>query len=252
MPDIREAAGTDFEPLKFYAAWYCPFAQRAWMALLHKGLAFDYIEVDPYRQSEWWLAISRQQAKVPVIVSPPGADSGPTTIIDSSRVIEFLEDLAPDIKPLFPGDPNHRTELRFWIDHINERIVPYLYRFLKAVKPGKFRDASRSALVEGVRALSDAMSPSGPFFDGTELTAVDLAMFPFAYRIDALLGHYREFSLPTDGATWSRYRHWYESMQAEESFQGTLTDPDNYRQRLIEFYLPYSQGKGQQDVTQVP
>ena len=32
-------------PLKFYSAWYCPFAQRVWMALLHKGLAFEYIEV---------------------------------------------------------------------------------------------------------------------------------------------------------------------------------------------------------------
>ena len=36
--------------LKLYAAWYCPFAQRAWMGLLHKSLAFEYIEVDPYRK----------------------------------------------------------------------------------------------------------------------------------------------------------------------------------------------------------
>jgi hypothetical protein len=35
-------------------------------------------------------------------------------------------------------------------------------------------------------------------------------------------------------------------------FQGTLSDPENYRQRLIEHYLPYSQGKGQQDVTDIP
>ena len=251
MLQSREADGADFEPLKFYAAWYCPFAQRAWMALLHKGLVFDYIEVDPYRQSEWWLAISRQRAKVPVIVSPAAAESGSTTVIDSARVVEYLDDLAPSTKPLFPGNPNRRAELRFWVDHVNERIVPYLYRFLKAVKPGKYRDASRTALVDGVRELSDAMSPPGPFFDGAELTAVDLAMFPFAYRIDALLGHYRDFSLPTYGGTWSRYRHWYKSMQAEAIYQGTLTDPSNYRQQLIEFYLPYSKGKGQQDVTAV-
>ena len=35
------------QPLQFSYAWYCPFAQRAWMALLHKGLDFDYLEVDP-------------------------------------------------------------------------------------------------------------------------------------------------------------------------------------------------------------
>jgi hypothetical protein len=34
-------------------------------------------------------------------------------------------------------------------------------------------------------------------------------------------------------------------------FQGNLTDPDQYRQRLIEHHLPYSQGKEQRDVTGV-
>lgn len=53
-------------PLKFYSAWYCPFAQRAWMTLLHKGLVFEYIEVDPYRKSRWWLEISQNSAKVPL------------------------------------------------------------------------------------------------------------------------------------------------------------------------------------------
>lgn len=239
------------EPLTFYSAWYCPFAQRAWMALLHKGLAFEYIEVDPYRESQWWLDISRKRAKVPVIVSPPSKAAGSTTVIDSTRIIEYLEDLVPDINPLFPGAPNDKAELRFWIDHVNERVLPYVYRYLEADQPGEYLDASRTALVEGIRELSEATSPSGPFFSGTNLTAVDLALTPFAYRIDALLGHYRDFSLPTSGAAWSRYQRWYEAMCSTDIFQGTLTDPDNYRQRLIEHYLPYSQGKGQRDVTKV-
>jgi len=90
------------------------------------------------------------------------------------------------------------------------------------------------------------MSPTGPFFSGTALTAIDLLMIPFAYRIDALLGHYRNFSIPTTGVTWSRFQRWYESMCA------TSTKHADYRARLIECYLPYSRGKGQQDVTQVP
>ena len=42
------------------------------MAPLHKGLDFDYVEADPYRKSRWWPGISRNLAKVPVIVSHPG------------------------------------------------------------------------------------------------------------------------------------------------------------------------------------
>ena len=239
-------------PLEFYSAWYCPFAQRAWMALLHKGLDFEYIEVDPYRESTWWLSISRNRAKVPVIVSPAGNTNVRTTVIDSSRILEYLEDLVPDPNPLYPGDANARAELRFWVDHIDERIIPYLYRFLEAHEPGEYRDDSRKALLEGLGELADAMSPDGPYFSGAALTAVDILLVPFAYRIDALLGHYRDFALPTSGKTWPRYQRWYENMRNTPLFQRTLTDPDHYRQRLIEHYLPYSQGKGQQDITDIP
>ncbi len=92
--------------------------------------------------------------------------------------------------------------------------------------------------------LGEAMSPPGPFFSGTNVTAIDLLLIPFAYRIDALLGHYRDFSPPTCRVIWPRYQRWYESMCSTAVFQGTLTDPDNYRQCLIEHYLPYSLGQG--------
>ncbi len=240
------------QPLQFYSAWYCPFAQRAWMALLHKGLDFEYIEVDPYRESTWWLRISRNRAKVPVIISPAGNVNGRITVIDSTRILEYLEDLAPDRNALYPGDANARAELRFWVDHINEKIVPYLYRFLEAHEPGEYRDDSRAALLKGLAELADAMSRDGPYFSGAALTAVDILLVPFAYRIDALLGHYRDFALATSGETWPRYQRWYENMRNTPLFQRTLTDPDHYRQRLIEHYLTYNQGKGQQDVTEVP
>ncbi|MFA9420073.1 MAG: glutathione S-transferase N-terminal domain-containing protein [Gammaproteobacteria bacterium] len=41
--------------MKFYNAWYCPFAQRAWMALVYKDIDFDYIEIDPYDFTDSWL-----------------------------------------------------------------------------------------------------------------------------------------------------------------------------------------------------
>ena len=239
-----------YTPMKLYSAWYCPFAQRAWMTLLHKGVAFDYVEVDPYRASPWWLGISRNRGKVPVLVAPTVKAGGSSTVIDSTRVVEYLEERAPGVNPLFPSDPDERAECRFWIDHINERIVPYLYRFLDAQKPGRKRDNARDALTSGVHELSEAMSPQGPFFAGTTLGAIDLLMIPFAYRIDALLGHYRDFALPSTGTAWPRYHGWYQSMCETEIFRATSTDHPDYRERLIAFYLPYSQGKGQQDVKQ--
>lgn len=237
--------------MKFYSAWYCPFAQRVWIALLHKQLDFEYIEVDPYRKSRWWLEISRNSAKVPVIVQPNTNDTGNTTIIDSGRIVEYLEDLAPAINPILPENPNERAEQRFWMDHVNNSIVPYFYRFLKAKDADDYRNDSRKTLISGLHDLTAVMSPSGPYFSGAQIGAVDILLAPFAYRINTLLGHYRAFELPMDRGIWSRYQVWYQSMLNDPNFRATSLNHDNYRQRLIEFYFPYSQGHGQKDVTKI-
>lgn len=254
---MAEQLPSGAKALTFYSAWFCPFAQRAWLALLHKGLAFDYVEVDPYNETDWWLETSRGRAMVPVVVSPASinAETGrseATTVIDSARVLEYLDELAPDSGPLYPGSVNQRAELRFWVDHINERIVPYLYRFLKAAEPGDHRDESRTALIRGLREFSEALSADGPFFAGERLTAVDMALYPFAYRIDLLLSHFRDFRLPEDTAGWARYRRWVDSMAALPIVQQTLTDAATYEQRLIDFYEPYSRGEGQKSVENTP
>lgn len=46
----------------------------------------------------------------------------------------------------------------------------------------------------------------------------------------------------------TRIQRWYKSMCATDIFRATSTKHADYRARLIEFYLPYSRGKGQQDV----
>jgi glutathione S-transferase len=230
-------------PLTFYSAWYCPFAQRAWMTLLYKEIAFDYVEVDPYRESDWWLKISRGRSTVPVVVTSGHNGQDPITVVGSTRVVEYLDELTADFKPLFSDDLDTRTEQRFWVDHINERIVPPIYRYLGANEPGEEQDGARRALLDGLEALIDAMSPGGPFFAGETLTAIDLLMIPFAYRIATLLGHYRAFSVPTEGEVWERYAHWYEHMCAMGVFKATATDHEDYRHRLVEQYLSVSQGK---------
>ena len=157
--------------MKLYNAWYCPFAQRAWMALIHKGIDFEYVEVDPYDKTDWWLKVSRGAALVPVVVQPNTAGDGETTVVESNRILEFLEDCQPDSSAIFSSDPLQRAEQKYWMDHIGNRITPYLYRFLKASEPGEYRDESRQKLVDGLSALVDAMNTAGPYFAGDSLGA---------------------------------------------------------------------------------
>jgi len=81
--------------MKLYNAWYCPFAQRVWMALIHKDIDFDYVEVDPYNKTDWWVKVSRGAELVPVLVEENENGDGETTIIESNRILEFLDDCFP-------------------------------------------------------------------------------------------------------------------------------------------------------------
>ena len=237
--------------MKLYNAWYCPFAQRAWMAMAHKKIDFEYIEVDPYDYSDWWLQVSRGAALVPVVVQPNDDGGGDTTIVESNRILEYLEDLEPQSTPIFASDPNQRAEQKYWMDHIGNKVTPYLYRFLKASDAGDARDLAKQELIDGLSAVVEAMDTDGPYFSGAQLDAVDIALAPFALRIDLLLGHYRDFVIPDEGKTWQRYHRWYAAIQEVPAFKATAYDQPGYRQRLVEHYLPYSQGEGQKDVTEI-
>ena len=36
------------KPIKLYAGWFCPFAQRAWIALEELGVDYEYVECELY------------------------------------------------------------------------------------------------------------------------------------------------------------------------------------------------------------
>jgi len=143
--------------MKFYSAWYCPFAQRSWMALVYKNIDFDLIEIDPYDLSDSWLEISRGAALVPVVVQA-NVDGSDTTIVESNRILEYLEDYYPENTPLFSDSPNRRAEQKYWMDQVSNKITPYFYRFLKMPEAGKQQDEARDKMLEGLMAITQAMS----------------------------------------------------------------------------------------------
>lgn len=256
---ILEQANRESEEIKLYSAWYCPFAQRAWLTLLHKNISFEYVETAPYYKTDEWMAISRQTGQVPVLTTArrcvlEEGVSEQTTVVDSTRVMEYVDQLESNQQSLYSDLPTINAEQKFWIDHINGKVVPYFYRFLK-YGDGNNNDEkteigadAKHKLISGIETLVEAMDKQGPFFSGDSINAVDLAFIPFAHRIDLLLNHYRGFHLPSKGDTWQRYRRWYEANIDGEVFRKTSVEINDYENRLIEFYLPYSLGGGQSDV----
>lgn len=69
--------------VKLYAACYCPFSQRVWIALEAKGLAYQYCETDPYRKpAQATLLEANPMGKVPAIRQGEWACSESAVILE--------------------------------------------------------------------------------------------------------------------------------------------------------------------------
>jgi glutathione S-transferase len=226
--------------MKFYSAWYCPFAQRVWMALIHKEIAFDYVEVDPYEKSDWWVKLSRGTELVPVLVVMNRDGLGETAIVESTRILEFLDDYQAETAPIYAADPLERAEQKYWMDYIGNHVTPNFFRFLKANEAGDYRDKSRQGVIDGLTKVTQAMHTGGPFFSGARVSAVDITLIPIALRIDVVLRAYRDFELPRQGVNWPRYHDWYQAMLVQPVFRATGFDHEDYERRLVEHYHSYS------------
>jgi len=239
--------------MKLYSAWYCPFAQRAWMTFNYKNIAFEYVEIDPYLKSEDWLKISQNSGQVPVVVHK-NSSGEETTIIDSNKIINFLDQHKPDDFSLSLNSSQSQNDDDYWFNHFGQDIIPYFYRFLKASNPGKARNDAQFKMIEGILKFAEHMLrnsvSSGPYFYGNKPSSIDISLIPFAYRIKLLLEHFRGFKLPTNDDVWKRYHNWYQAMIQLPAFKETGLVLEDYESRLIEFYVQYSEGGGQEDVTE--
>ena len=100
--------------------WLIPYStnvERVSLALGHKGIEAEPVQVDPEDRSEI-VRVSGQDL-VPV------ADFDGEVVADSPAILRLLEELHPD-PPLWPPEPARRAELDVFIDWFNRvwKVAP--------------------------------------------------------------------------------------------------------------------------------
>jgi glutathione S-transferase len=93
--------------------WRIPFStnvERVALALAHKGLEAEWVDVDPDDRSE--VERLSGQPLVPVL------ELDGRVLVDSTAILEELERLEPE-PPLYPADPARRAEVETFVDWFN-------------------------------------------------------------------------------------------------------------------------------------
>lgn len=211
---------------KLYSAWFCPFAQRTWIALLEKGVDFELVEINPYDKTPEFLAVN-PLGLVPTLVH------NEKSVYESLVTLEYIDEAWPQSPKLMPTDAYGRAQARMWIDFIGKRIVPTYYQILQWQGKDQQEEA-KGRLLNNLRTFISAMSSDGPYFFGKEFSLVDIALIPFALRFE-VLAHYRSFSLPTDGS-FDRLITWMDAWKSRPAVNATIAPTD----KLLVSYKRYA------------
>ncbi|KAF8610598.1 hypothetical protein BDV93DRAFT_483947 [Ceratobasidium sp. AG-I] len=173
------------ETITLYSSEYCPYAQRTVIALQEAKAEYTTYSIDLANKPVWYAPKVNPASKVPAIayggpkVNPEEPSPESIKLAESLILLEFIADLYPDSGLLSP-DPVERAQTRFVIDVFSNKFLPGFYSFT-------FKGESPEGLYNGILALQELLARAKPFLGGDKLNIADIAIAPFAARLDSQL-----------------------------------------------------------------
>jgi glutathione S-transferase len=221
-------------------------SQRVRFVLNAKQLPFEEIKLD--------LLAGDQLKPDYLALNPNGVvptlDHDGAIVIDSSVIIEYLDEIAPEPESFTPGDPVERARMRALMRFIDEmpaaavRIPTFNLAFLprfaamseeefvafaesKPLRkefmlamgrkgfPQKEMDAALDRMRRTYERMDDAIEESvGPWLQGTRPTLADVALMPAIVRI-------ADLGLHTMWEDKPKIARWYDAIRSHPAFKPT-------------------------------
>ena len=157
---------------RLYRIPFSTNVERVALALGHKGLEAEWVDVEPGDRSE--VERVSGQPLVPVLVE------GDEVVVDSTEILRFLEARNPE-PALWPAEEARRAELDVFLDWFN-RVWKGPPNEIEAERAKPEPDTERIAQLEaelaGSRNLFERMLSGRDYLFG-KFSAADCAAFPF-------------------------------------------------------------------------
>ncbi|KAJ1636796.1 glutathione S-transferase [Pavlovales sp. CCMP2436] len=238
-------------PLKYFSAWFCPYAQRATIALQHhavphvleEALGWTITESTVGEQGRTEEAAYHWKSPALLAANPAGMvptllEEGTGLVVKESLVaVEFVNEYAimhgSKAPSLMPRDPFERARARVWAAQVNSKACsPYYAVLCKPTRPEQL--AAFEGLVGSLRQFGEELG-GRKFFCGDSLSLTDVALLPWAYRF-YVLEHYRgsDFAIPRDGDLLY-YHRWLERCLELPAVQSSCPDKEKYLEHIKKY-----------------
>eukprot|EP00927_Polykrikos_kofoidii_P077848 TRINITY_DN74752_c0_g1_i1.p1 TRINITY_DN74752_c0_g1~~TRINITY_DN74752_c0_g1_i1.p1 ORF type:complete len:274 (+),score=37.69 TRINITY_DN74752_c0_g1_i1:68-889(+) len=247
--------------LEFFSAWFCPYAQRAWIALEHHGLPYQRHEaLKPDKPGEdfvGYIKLPRLLELNPKGLVPTLSEGeGTPPVYESAICVEYIDELALrsaangdgaafGSASLLPGGPCERAQLRMRADWVNRQCCSPFYQVLVR-KDAEERAAAFDTLSKSFDELEESIV--SPYLAGDSLSLVDLMFIPWAHRIMIckVIERFRGPAFAFDLAQRPKLARWTELVFGLPAVKATLADPE----ALIATYKRYADGVAQSKVAE--
>ncbi|MGH3104181.1 MAG: glutathione S-transferase family protein [Gaiellaceae bacterium] len=158
--------------MRVYRIPFSTNVERVALALGHKGLAVDWVDVDPADRSP--VRRVSGQDLVPVL------EDGDEVVVDSMAIVRLLDERFPDL-PLYPEDPARRAWVLIFVDWFNrvwKRPPNEIEAELGRPEPNRARIDELSLEMRESLDLFEGLLTGRDYLVG-HFSAADCAAFPF-------------------------------------------------------------------------
>lgn len=160
--------------LRLYSMKFCPFADRTRLVLHAKNIPHEVVNINTWEKPEWFF-VKNPRAQVPVL------EQDGEIICESLITSEYLDELYPNRRPLYPKDLYAKARDRMALDLFSNKVHSQFWKTFRA----KGTDVeAKEEFLAGLSQIDQELEKRGTdFFGGDQPGMVDYMMWPFIRRI---------------------------------------------------------------------
>ncbi|XP_040294198.1 glutathione S-transferase omega-1-like [Bufo bufo] len=200
---------------RLYSMRFCPYAQRARLVLIAKGIKHEVVNINLKNKPDWFFEKS-SLGLVPSIETSDGK-----IIYESPVVCDYLDEAFPGVK-LTPADPYEKAQQKILLEHFNA-VTSALYKILFAKRDDEDAAESKMQFFEKFKMLEEALAKrKSPYFGGESVSMIDYMIWPWFERLSP-------FEVQDVLENLPRVKAWQELMLQDAAVIETFTEPDVLR-----------------------
>ena len=180
---------------------FCPFANRALLALLEKEPDPTHPRLSLQLEVCYWMAERDPATEILYglgLKTVPAAIYNGQLFTESQSVADFIDDLFSEAKgfePLKPKEPVMLFNMNRFLE-AHRDFPGQFYSFLRAQDDDLLREEKKVRFMGELAKFNESCGKiSGPFLCGEQFTLADIQMFGFIERTLLVLAHYKKFNV---------------------------------------------------------